>query len=202
MHWRCSACSVELSPHSIGREIEEACPPLRSAVEHEIQIPHRHGCQALLDARPGSFGAIPPNEALARTHFARIGIDLGDRWGHYCVLDADGEITEEGRVRMTQTALSAHFSGPRERIAVETGSQSAWVNEHLCSLGTSTLIILRVWMRMAATLMRSIGNITPPRAAGCLRTLTTAATTSPIPQSFNRYSYALNDPLSYRDPLG
>lgn len=69
-----------------------------------------------------------------------IGIDLGDRWGHYCVLDADGEITEEGRVRMTRTALSAHFSGPHARIAVETGSQSAWVNEHLCSLGHEVIV--------------------------------------------------------------
>ncbi len=38
-----------------------------------------------------------------------IGIDLGDRWGHYCVLDAEGEVVEEGRLRMTRSAFTAHF---------------------------------------------------------------------------------------------
>ena len=33
---------------------------------------------------------------------ATIGLDLGDRFGHYCVLDGDGEIVCEKRVRMTR----------------------------------------------------------------------------------------------------
>ena len=69
-----------------------------------------------------------------------IGIDHGDRWGHYCVLDAQGDVAEEGRVRMTRTALSAHFSGPGARVAIETGSQSAWVNDHLRGLGHEVIV--------------------------------------------------------------
>jgi len=69
-----------------------------------------------------------------------IGIDLGDRWGHYCVLDAQGDVAEEGRVRMTRTALSAHFSCPRACVAIETGSQSAWVNDHLRALGHEVIV--------------------------------------------------------------
>ena len=30
-----------------------------------------------------------------------VGLDLGDRFSHFVMLDADGEMTEEGRVRTT-----------------------------------------------------------------------------------------------------
>ena len=51
-----------------------------------------------------------------------IGIDLGDQWSHYCVLDEVGEITEEGRFRTTPEALSKHFDGvPQAGIAMEAG---------------------------------------------------------------------------------
>jgi transposase len=69
-----------------------------------------------------------------------IGIDLGDRWGHYCVLDSDGEIVEEGRVRMTRSALTARFSGTHARIAFETGAHSAWISEHLLGLGHEVIV--------------------------------------------------------------
>jgi transposase len=32
-----------------------------------------------------------------------MGVDLGDQWSHYCMLDEDGEITEEGRFRASAT---------------------------------------------------------------------------------------------------
>lgn len=69
-----------------------------------------------------------------------IGIDLGDRWGHYCVLDAEGEVVEEGRLRMTRSAFTAHFSGPRARVAIETGAHSAWISQHLSSLGHEVIV--------------------------------------------------------------
>jgi len=47
-----------------------------------------------------------------------IGIDLGDRWGHYCMLDEHGEVLEKGRVPMTRKALTAHFSDVPARIEV------------------------------------------------------------------------------------
>ncbi len=40
-----------------------------------------------------------------------IGIDLGDRKSHICVLDAAGEIVEEGRIATTPKALRARFEG-------------------------------------------------------------------------------------------
>ena len=61
-----------------------------------------------------------------------IGIDLGDQWSHYCVLDEAGEIVEEGRFRTTPEALLKHFDGlAKARIAMEAGTHSIWINEQL-----------------------------------------------------------------------
>ena len=45
---------------------------------------------------------------------ATVGLDLGDRFSHYCLLNAEGEVIEEGRMHTTEAALRRHFGdGPR-----------------------------------------------------------------------------------------
>ncbi len=39
-----------------------------------------------------------------------IGLDLGDRYSGYCVLDSEARILEEGRVRTTPEALGGWFA--------------------------------------------------------------------------------------------
>jgi len=34
-----------------------------------------------------------------------VGIDLGDRWSHYCMLNADGEVVEQGSVATTEAGI-------------------------------------------------------------------------------------------------
>ena len=51
-----------------------------------------------------------------------IGIDLGDRKSHICVLDETGEVVEESRIQTRPKALEARFQGmPAARIALEVG---------------------------------------------------------------------------------
>jgi hypothetical protein len=38
-----------------------------------------------------------------------IGIDVGDQYSHFCILDAAGEIVKRGRVSSTQQALEKEF---------------------------------------------------------------------------------------------
>ena len=58
-----------------------------------------------------------------------LGLDLGDRFSHYCLLNGDGEIVEEGRMQSTEAALRRHFEGePPMRIALECGTHSPWVS--------------------------------------------------------------------------
>src|SRR5690242_10654482 len=70
-----------------------------------------------------------------------IGLDLGDRWAQLCVLDNDGEIVDEGRVKLTHEALIARFNGLRcARIALEAGTHSLWVSALLAELGREVIV--------------------------------------------------------------
>ena len=70
-----------------------------------------------------------------------MGLDLGDRYSHYCVLSSTGEVMEEGRIRPTAAALEKHFgSEPGMRIALEAGTHSAWVSRLLKSYGHQVIV--------------------------------------------------------------
>ena len=78
-----------------------------------------------------------------------IGIDLGDRKSHICVLDAVGEIVEESRIATTPKAMRARFEGlARTRIAFEVGTHSAWVSELLKDLGHDAIVANARKLRM------------------------------------------------------
>ena len=65
-----------------------------------------------------------------------VGLDLGDRWSWYCVLDEAGKIRSEQRVSTTSKAIGEVFGGmPRSRIALEIGTHSPWVSRLLSELG-------------------------------------------------------------------
>jgi transposase len=70
-----------------------------------------------------------------------VGFDLGDQWGQLCWLDPDGEVVDEGRVKMTSDALSARFASiSKVRVALETGAHSLWVSQLLTSLGHEVVV--------------------------------------------------------------
>jgi transposase len=70
-----------------------------------------------------------------------VGIDLGDRWSRYCVLEQEGEVIEEGRFKTTPGAVTKHFAACEPmRIALEAGTHSLWVSEHLRQLGHEVLV--------------------------------------------------------------
>jgi transposase len=69
------------------------------------------------------------------------GVDLGDRYSHYCVLTGDGELVEEGRLQSTEAGLRKQFANePRMRIALEAGTHSPWVSRLLEGLGHEVLV--------------------------------------------------------------
>lgn len=69
-----------------------------------------------------------------------IGIDLGDRWSRYCVLDGTGNVVEEDRVRTTDEALTVRLRRTAARIVVEAGTHSPWVGRLLESLGHQVIV--------------------------------------------------------------
>ena len=70
-----------------------------------------------------------------------IGLDLGDRSSHYCVLDESGRIVVEGKTATSPKAMEAVFGGmTRSRIALETGMHSPWVSRLLSQLGQEVIV--------------------------------------------------------------
>jgi transposase len=78
-----------------------------------------------------------------------VGVDLGDEHSHLCVLDAEGRVVEEVRVRTTESALRKRFAGPaRLRVALETGTHSPWVSRLLEECGHEVLVAQSRKLRM------------------------------------------------------
>jgi transposase len=70
-----------------------------------------------------------------------VGLDLGDRYSHYCMLTGSGEVMEEGRIQTNAAALEKHFgTEPRMRIALEAGTHSGWVSRLLKSYGHQVIV--------------------------------------------------------------
>ena len=70
-----------------------------------------------------------------------IGVDLGDRTSHYCVLNEAGEVIVAGTLATTPKGIEEVFSRiPRCRIALETGTHSPWVSRQLTQLGHEVIV--------------------------------------------------------------
>lgn len=70
-----------------------------------------------------------------------IGLDLGDRHSHYCILDREGEVVEEGRVVTSERMFRERFGRMKPtRIAIEVGTHSPWVNRVLAEAGHEVLV--------------------------------------------------------------
>src|SRR6478672_5297437 len=75
---------------------------------------------------------------IFKGHKLTIGVDLGDHWSCYCVLDEAGKIILEQKVAMTPEAMKQTFAKiPQSLIAMETGTHSPWVSRLLTELGYS-----------------------------------------------------------------
>ena len=69
-----------------------------------------------------------------------VGVDLGDRWSRYCVLDKHGQILEEDTIATTARALRKRFSDLNaSRVVIEVGTHSPWVQRLLQELGHETI---------------------------------------------------------------
>ena len=78
---------------------------------------------------------------IFKEHKLTIGLDLGDRSTHYCILNEAGEVILEHRLPTTPKGIHQVFDGiPRSRIALETGVHSPWVSRQLTQLGHEVIV--------------------------------------------------------------
>jgi transposase len=70
-----------------------------------------------------------------------IGVDLGDRWSFYCVLEEAGQVMLEQKLATTPEAVKQTFGKiPRSLIALETGTHSPWISRLLTELGHEVIV--------------------------------------------------------------
>ena len=70
-----------------------------------------------------------------------IGLDLGDRRHHACILDASGEILAEEVIVNTREVLTAFCARyPGATIVMETGTHSPWVSRLVAGLGHPVIV--------------------------------------------------------------
>ena len=70
-----------------------------------------------------------------------LGLDLGDRQHHVCVLDAAGNIVREAALPNTRPAsaqLLVEF--PKATVALEAGTHSPWISRYLTEQGATVLV--------------------------------------------------------------
>jgi transposase len=77
----------------------------------------------------------------SRKNQLTIGLDLGDRTSHYCILNEAGEVIFEHQLPTTPKGIEEVFSRiPRSRIALETGTHSPWISRQLTQLGHEAIV--------------------------------------------------------------
>src|SRR3984885_7086692 len=70
-----------------------------------------------------------------------IGLDLGDRWSFYCVLNERGEALREEKLPTTPEAMKRTFEKfPSSRIVLETGTHSPWISRLLTELRHEVIV--------------------------------------------------------------
>ncbi|MBI4468316.1 MAG: IS110 family transposase [Acidobacteria bacterium] len=69
-----------------------------------------------------------------------IGIDLGDQYSHFFVLDEAGQEVESGRVATSQAGMKKFKGMERARIVIEVGTHSPWVSRKLEEWGHEVVV--------------------------------------------------------------
>ena len=80
-------------------------------------------------------------EALSQTENLTVGIDIGDKFSCYCIVNSTGATVIEGKVATTREGLSTGFkSFARATIALEAGTHSPWISRHLKEMGHDVVV--------------------------------------------------------------
>jgi transposase len=70
-----------------------------------------------------------------------IGVDLGDRTSHYCVVDREAAVIERGKFDTTAVCLQRAFSRwAPSRVVMEVGTHSPWVSHGVEKLGHEVFV--------------------------------------------------------------
>lgn len=81
------------------------------------------------------------SKGIERHPAETMGIDLGDKMSRYAILNEEGVAVEEGSFRNSGESIAKHFAKRgRMRVALEVGTQSAWIAREFKKLGHEVIV--------------------------------------------------------------
>jgi len=70
-----------------------------------------------------------------------VGLDVGDRYSHFYVIDADGHRVEDSRIGTTPTAIERWCRVlPPARVVLESSTHSPWISRVVTSCGHEVIV--------------------------------------------------------------
>src|SRR3984957_19053935 len=115
--------------------------PVSSGMRYAPNVRRAQGTKKRRPAMKKTSTVRINGNMIFKGHQLTIGLDLGDHWSCYCVLDEAGKIILEQKVATTPEAMKQAFAKiPRSLIALETGTHSPWVSRLLTELGYKVIV--------------------------------------------------------------
>jgi transposase len=71
-----------------------------------------------------------------------VGLDVGDKISHYCVLNEEAEVVERGKLKTTPAGLQPWLEAlpAGTRVVLETGTHSSWISRLIEQAGQEALV--------------------------------------------------------------
>src|SRR6202166_4138187 len=115
--------------------------PVSSGMRYAPNVRRAQGTEKRRPAMKKTSTVRVNGNMIFKGHKLTIGLDLGDRWSFYCVLDEAGQVILEQKLPTTPEAMKQTFGKiPRSLIALETGTHSPWVSRLLTELGHEAIV--------------------------------------------------------------
>jgi len=96
-----------------------------------------------LNQKVATAGSAKQGRDGLRPNFDRltVGVDLGDQWSNYCILDLEGDTLAEGQLRTTPQDFTEFFQALNAaRVVVEVGTHSPWVSDVVRDCGHEVVV--------------------------------------------------------------
>lgn len=129
-------------PARLGKAAKARTPIQRDAKEVMGELVAKLSQQ--LAAKPAATNAAeerPQGGLGPNRDRLTVGVDLGDTWSNYCILDLDGEKVLEGELKTTREHLGEFFQAlSGARVVMEVGTHSAWARDVVAGCGHEVLV--------------------------------------------------------------
>lgn len=110
-------------------------------MKQDIKTKQNRGNEVSAEAGQGTFDLGRRRWKVQRVGLT-VGLDVGDKISHYCVLNEEAEVVERGKVKTTPAALQPWLEAlpAGTRVVLETGTHSSWISRLIEPAGHEALV--------------------------------------------------------------